>query len=795
MSTRLFCVLFTLLFFCVRARERLNLGDSISVQGDVLISPSKSFSAGFLNVGSNAYCFSVWFTHSENKTVVWMANRDRPVPEKGSSLRLRRHGALVLLSGIEGDIWEADTESAVDVIALELLEKGNLVLKDRTERIVWESFDFPTDTLLPGQKLTRNTVLLSNRAAGSHLSGFYTFAFNDDNVLYLTYRGPDVSSVYWPRQYRNINAQGRTNFNNTRLAMLDEKGFFSSSDSLVFHTSDYGKSRRRRLTLDHDGLLRAYSLNNLTGEWEVVWVPPIGVCDVDGHCGAYGVCFYAPEPTCSCPLRFIRKNKTDWSQGCAPEFNLTDDPSDVGFLRFPRTYYYGYSLETYSKITSLTRCRARCRKDLRCRGFGFTNKACYPKYALFNGQRTPDRITTTYIKVPATMANKNGEELVITSSGISGTGEIIDISRKKQPNANFKNLYLTYLVGFVGALGAVELIAILLGFWFVGRTNLGPLKRGYRLQQMMGFRRFTYKELKKVTGNFKEEIGRGGFGPVYKGLMEDGRTPVAVKKLERVVQGETEFWAEVSLIGRINHLNLVRACGFCAEGKHRLLVYEYLEKGSLDKLLFSSEADSTLTWSTRYDIALGIAMGLAYIHEECLEWVLHCDVKPQNILLDNSFRPKLADFGMSKLADPGIGRGKLEMSRVRGTRGYMAPEWLANQEVTAKVDVYSYGVVLLELVTGRSAANVHGESDKLLIQWVQDKVKCKNDWGKATEELVDTRLQGNYDIAQMDLVIRVALMCVKSGKEERPAMSAVVGLLHGEGVNNIPPARETGKPV
>ena len=544
-------------------------------------------------------------------------------------------------------------------------------------------------------------------------------------MLYLTYRGPDVSSVYWPRQYRNINAQGRTNFNNTRLAMLDEKGFFSSSDSLVFHTSDYGKSRRRRLTLDHDGLLRAYSLNNLTGEWEVVWVPPIGVCDVDGHCGAYGVCFYAPEPTCSCPLRFIRKNKTDWSQGCAPEFNLTDDPSDVGFLRFPRTYYYGYSLETYSKITSLTRCRARCRKDLRCRGFGFTNKACYPKYALFNGQRTPDRITTTYIKVPATMANKNGEELVITPSGISGTGEIIDTSRKKQPNADFKNLYLTYLVGFVGALGAVELIAILLGFWFVGRTNLGPLKRGYRLQQMMGFRRFTYKELKKVTGNFKEEIGRGGFGPVYKGLMEDGRTPVAVKKLERVVQGETEFWAEVSLIGRINHMNLVRGCGFCAEGKHRLLVYEYLEKGSLDKLLFSSEADSTLTWSTRYDIALGIAMGLAYIHEECLEWVLHCDVKPQNILLDNSFRPKLADFGMSKLADPGIGRGKLEMSRVRGTRGYMAPEWLANQEVTAKVDVYSYGVVLLELVTGRSAADVHGESDKLLIQWVQDKVKLQ----------------------------------------------------------------------
>ena len=726
-----------------------------------------------------------------------MANRDRPVPQKRSEVRLRRYGALVLLSGLEGEIWEADTKSADDVIALELLETGNLVLKDRSGRIVWESFNFPTDTLLPGQKLTRNIVLVSNRASGSHLSGFYTFKFNDDNVLYLTYSGPDVSSVYWPRQDTAIYAQQRTNFKSARLAILDEKGFFSSSDSLFFYTSDYGKRPRRRLTLDHDGLLRAYSLNNLTGGWEVVWIPPIGVCNVDGHCGAYGICFYAPEPTCSCPLRFIPKNKADWSQGCAPEFNLTDDPSNVGFLRLSNADYYGYDLdEYYSTNSTLQDCREVCQKDPRCKGFGFRDKSCYPKYILLNGRRKPDETITIYVKVPATMADNEGKQVVITPSGTSGSGEIVDTSRKKQPGDRSTDLYLRYLVGFVVAVGAVELITILLGCWFVGRTNLGPLKRGYRLQQIVGFRRFTYKELKTATGNFQEEIGRGGFGPVYKGLVDNGKTAIAVKKLERVAQGETEFWAEVSVIGRINHMNLVKVCGFCAEGKHRLLVYEYLEKGSLDKLLYSSEADSTLTWSTRYDIALGIAMGLAYIHEECLEWILHCDVKPQNILLDDSFRPKLADFGMSKLADPGIGRGKLEMSRLRGTRGYMAPEWLANQEVTAKVDVYSYGVVLLELVTGRSAADVHGESNQQLIQWVQDKLRYRNDLGKVAEELVDASLQGNYEIAQMELVIRVALLCVKSCKDERPAMSAVVGLLLGEeGVSDIPPARGTDKPV
>ena len=202
--------------------------------------------------------------------------------------------------------------------------------------------------------------------------------------------------------------------------------------------------------------------------------------------------------------------------------------------------------------------------------------------------------------------------------------------------------------------------------------------------------------MKEATKGFSQEIGRGAGGVVYKGLLSDQRL-AAVKKLNEAKQGEGEFLAEVSIIGRLNHMNLIEMWGYCAEGKHRLLVYEYMEKGSLADNLPSN----TLDLSKRYNIALGMARGLAYLHEECLEWILHCDIKPQNILLDSNYQPKVADFGLSKL----LNRDNLNnssFSMIRGTRGYMAPEWVFNLEITSKVDVYSYGIVLLQMITGRN---------------------------------------------------------------------------------------------
>ncbi|MBD4021340.1 protein kinase, partial [Xanthomonas citri pv. citri] len=163
-----------------------------------------------------------------------------------------------------------------------------------------------------------------------------------------------------------------------------------------------------------------------------------------------------------------------------------------------------------------------------------------------------------------------------------------------------------------------------------------------------GFKRFSYAQLKKASRNFRNEIGRGGGGVVYKGVLNDNRI-VAIKRLNESSnkQGEAELLAEVTTLGKLNHMNLIEMWGYCAEGKHRLLVYEFMDNGSLAMNLNSS----TLNWDQRFEIALGTAKGLAYLHEECLEWVLHCDVKPHNILLDSNYRPKVGDFGLSKLLD------------------------------------------------------------------------------------------------------------------------------------------------
>ncbi|MFS7972828.1 putative protein kinase RLK-Pelle-SD-2b family [Helianthus anomalus] len=221
-------------------------------------------------------------------------------------------------------------------------------------------------------------------------------------------------------------------------------------------------------------------------------------------------------------------------------------------------------------------------------------------------------------------------------------------------------------------------------------------------------------------------------------------------------------------------MNLIDIWGYCAERKHKLLVYEYMENGSLAQNLHSSKLD----WGKRFDIAVGTAKGLAYLHEECLEWVLHCDVKPHNILLDSSWNPKVADFGLSKLLERD-GTHNLEFTRARGTRGYMAPEWLfVNHPITSKVDVYSYGVVVLEMITGRSPTGDQcAKSKGRLDSWVKEKMIAAGGTKDWIEEVVDVTIDGKYDTSKMEILIKVALLCSEEDKDARPTMSQVVDML------------------
>ncbi|KAG8368706.1 hypothetical protein BUALT_Bualt15G0073500 [Buddleja alternifolia] len=294
-------------------------------------------------------------------------------------------------------------------------------------------------------------------------------------------------------------------------------------------------------------------------------------------------------------------------------------------------------------------------------------------------------------------------------------------------------------------------------------------------------KRFSLRELQVASDNFsnKNILGRGGFGKVYKGRLADG-TLVAVKRLkeERTQGGELQFQTEVEMISMAVHRNLLRLRGFCMTPTERLLVYPYMANGSVASCLRERpESQPPLDWPIRKRIALGSARGLAYLHDHCDPKIIHRDVKAANILLDEDFEAVVGDFGLAKLMDY---KDTHVTTAVRGTIGHIAPEYLSTGKSSEKTDVFGYGVMLLELITGQRAfdlARLANNDDVMLLDWVKGLLKEKK-----LEMLVDADLQGNYIDEEVEQLIQVALLCTQSSPTERPKMSDVVRMLEGDGL-------------
>jgi serine/threonine protein kinase len=290
--------------------------------------------------------------------------------------------------------------------------------------------------------------------------------------------------------------------------------------------------------------------------------------------------------------------------------------------------------------------------------------------------------------------------------------------------------------------------------------------------------RFTYGDLDAATDGFRWQVGCGGFGSVFRGELPD-RSTVAVKRMNGLgstQQGRRQFLTEIAVIGNVHHVNLVKLRGFCAEGTRLLLVYEYMSRGSLDQTLF--RLGRLLEWPERLRVCIGAARGLAYLHAGCDRKILHCDVKPENILLDDHGAVKIADFGLAKLMSPeqsGL------FTTMRGTRGYLAPEWISNAPITDKADVYSFGMVLLEIVRGRKNTKSDDDDDK--------KSSSSSCYSPALaldlheqgryDELLDPSLEGRADVGEVARVVRVALSCLHEDATLRPNMTAVSAMLDG----------------
>lgn len=765
----------------------LSSEDSLSAPQDSISSRNGKFTAGFYTVGVNAYLFAIWFTKSladGTNTLVWMANRDQPINGQKSHLSLLKSGNIVLIDVNQINVWESGTQVSTSSVELRLLDNGNLVLVTYEGEKLWQSFDAPTDTLLPGQPLTKTSKLVSRRSSTNFSSGYYQLHFNEDNVLHLVFDGIEMTSVFWPSPWLIVWDAGRSTYNDSKTAVLDRLGNFISSDQFGFQSADYGVELQRRFSLDVDGNLRLYSLDMLSNTWKVSWQLFPAACRIHGICGLNSLCSYDPVSgrKCSCVPGYRMRNPKDWSYGCEPEFKIScNNTSSWDFIPLRHVEFYGYDI-AYFRNTTLQECKDLCLKRCDCKGFeykyveGNGTYGCYPKTLLFNGYVQSSWPDSVYLKVPK--ARRAWQEPYEQNLQCDDKRVMLDRAyRRKEHNGWIKSFIWSVFVA-----GVFEVLCVLT-YFIKTRKSSNETTQGY-LQLSTRFKKFTYAELKKATSNFSEKIGRGGGGIVYKGKLSDGRVAAVKSLCGANYQGEAEFLAEVSTIGNLNHMNLIEIWGYCAEGKHRLLVYEYMEYGSLSDNLKANNLD----WEKRFEIALGTAKGLAYLHEECLEWVLHCDVKPQNILLDSNYKPKVADFGLSKIFNRG-GLDHSNFSTIRGTRGYMAPEWVFNKPITSKVDVYSYGIVLLEMITGKSpevcANGDAGDDDSmglgLLVTWIREKMHENSERKSWIQEIVDPALDGKYDLEKMEILLKLALQCSEEDRDARPTMCEVVDkMLHPE---------------
>jgi len=284
---------------------------------------------------------------------------------------------------------------------------------------------------------------------------------------------------------------------------------------------------------------------------------------------------------------------------------------------------------------------------------------------------------------------------------------------------------------------------------------------------------YSYKQIKKMVRGFKEKLGEGGFGTVFKGNLRSGPC-VAIKMLVKSKGNGQDFINEVASIGRIHHLNVVQLLGFCFEGSKRALVYEFMPNGSLDKFIFSKEGSKKLSCSQIHDISIGVARGIAYLHHGCEMKILHFDIKPHNILLDENFIPKISDFGLAKLYP--LENSIVTMTAARGTIGYMAPELFYKNigGVSYKADVYSFGMLLMEMASKRKNLNAKAEHSSQLYFpfWIYDQ------FGQEGEiEIEDVTEEENKILKKM---IVVALWCIQLKPDDRPSMNKVVEMLEGD---------------
>ncbi|KAH9611861.1 hypothetical protein KSS87_019540, partial [Heliosperma pusillum] len=687
---------------------------------ETLISSNVDFKLGFFSPPNsrNRY-LGIWFNKKKNSDssleIIWVANRDNPVEGSSSMLSFSDEGDLQVIDEQKRIYWSSNASHKTNSSVAQLLNTGNLILLPKgSDSIIWQSFDHPTDSLLPGVKLTFNKSLYDTRtkfrswkSSTDPSSGQFRlvslprdlpefFIMDGDKPYWRT--GPWNGYLYLGVPYINSEAASGINLDNhNNTVELSYESTYLSLFICLYNLNAMfigSAANLHYVILKKNPFVEGFNPENIT-EWR----------------------------------------KGNWTNGCVRRIEL--------------------------------QCRATGTKEDK---FLLMKEIKVPDYALW------------VLATPDDCHRKCTEKCsCLAYSYYSGIGcmlwdaNLIDLQQYPADGANF---YLRLAHSELPEKRSKETLK--LAQW---QNIIGAAISSNDFQDLP---LFEFTKLENATDNFTEinKLGRGGFGIVYKGTLQDGQE-VAVKRLSKLSgQGLTEFMTEVLVISKLQHRNLVRLLGCCVEGEEKLLVYEYMPNKSLDALLFDRLHQELRGWKTRFNIIQGICRGLLYLHRDSRLRIIHRDLKASNILLDDELNPKISDFGMAK-----IFKGKedhADTNRVVGTYGYMSPEYAMEGRFSEKSDIFSFGVLLLEIVSGRRNSSFKEEESLNLI------AHAWKLWNEGDiQSLIDPAVLESGFLDEILKSIQVALLCVQELPEDRPNISMVISMIDSD-VPNLPRPKQPG---
>ncbi|CAL2253387.1 unnamed protein product [Prunus armeniaca] len=725
--------------------------------GETLVSAGRSFELGFFSPGaSEGRYLGIWYTF-DTEAVVWVANRETPLGNSSGVLKVTEQGVLVLLNSSNRIVWSSNSSTTAGNPVSQLLDSGNLVVKDGNEtnpdKFLWQSFDYPCDTFLPEMKLGWDLVTGLDRYVSSWRS-------TEDPApgefsLPMDRRGfPQVDTMKGAKIMATAGSWNGICFTaypyppQTRENQILGYEFVLDKDEIYYEYRLLNRCMFSRYVLNPSGIAQRFTWVHQTHSWELSSTFQADQCQNYALCGTYTSCNMNVSPSCACLKGFVPKSPQDWnlgywSDGCVRKIPLACSYGD-GFLKYTGVKLPDTSSLWFDKSMSLKECKGLCLKNCSCTAYANLDvREGGTGCLLWFGNLTDIRQFTP----------GGGQDLYIrmAASELDGIDKKSKFNKEKLPGILISSavfLVGTLIIGLILYIRKKKLINQGVRSIVCRKDYLGEDREN------MEFLIFDLNTVAKATNDFSSsnKLGVGGFGPVNKGTLLEGEE-IAVKRLSKDSgQGLREFENEVILIARLQHRNL--------------------------------EGQKLLDWPTCFHIIGGISRGLLYLHQDSRLRIIHRDLKASNILLDNSMNPKISDFGLAKTFGGDQSQGNTK--RVVGTYGYMSPEYAVDGIFSMKSDVFSFGVILLEMLSRQKNMGFSHPDHHLNLLghawtlWNQEKPL----------ELIDKTLSDSCIISEVLRCIHVGLLCVQRVPEDRPSMSSVVLMLSSD--ITLPPPKQPG---